>query len=380
MVEEKEHAEIVISGGYLVRVKENTEDNYKDEMLRNNKIEGLLPIHIQDYNERHEYWYGLDGKETLREYYRKKAPDTEEICSLVNEIENMCQRVERYLLEPEDLVLDYEKIYISEHEYFFMYQPGYGRKVREQIEELMSNLMECVDYENRESVSLLYLLHARVRQEMGSSLKELCDRIVGEERSFAEKSTCELQKIMRETTEYHVEKGEEKKKGKEKDFFAKIQGVFQRLVKKALSEDADTVENIPESEMDDEGETRTRALFREPETETVMLQGEGETVMLRNEERIRLEPLEDNREIIYLSRFPFYLGKEKRTDSYCFHEPVISRKHAEIYKEGDEMFIKDCASLNGTSVNGKKLKSHECCKLHAGDILEFAEIGYILTI
>jgi pSer/pThr/pTyr-binding forkhead associated (FHA) protein len=57
-------------------------------------------------------------------------------------------------------------------------------------------------------------------------------------------------------------------------------------------------------------------------------------------------------------------------------EPALSRKHAELWPEGDELVLRDLGSANGTHVNGKEIDE---VKLKDGDILQFHKIRFIVA-
>ena len=49
-----------------------------------------------------------------------------------------------------------------------------------------------------------------------------------------------------------------------------------------------------------------------------------------------------------------FVGRDTTAD-FCIKHPFISRKHAEIKKEGTIWTIRDCGSKNGTFVNGSRI-------------------------
>ena len=57
-------------------------------------------------------------------------------------------------------------------------------------------------------------------------------------------------------------------------------------------------------------------------------------------------------------------------------EPALSRKHAELWPDGDELILRDLGSANGTHVNGKKVEE---VKLKDGDVLQFHKIRFIVA-
>lgn len=56
-------------------------------------------------------------------------------------------------------------------------------------------------------------------------------------------------------------------------------------------------------------------------------------------------------------------------------EPALSRKHAEIEPKGDELYLQDLGSGNGTHVNGEKVSR---AKLKDGDVLQFYKTRFIV--
>ncbi len=78
----------------------------------------------------------------------------------------------------------------------------------------------------------------------------------------------------------------------------------------------------------------------------------------------------------YVHREPIILGREEdnllgRNDinltPYNAKERGVSRRHAQIYYKGGELFIEDLGSSNGTAVNGSLLTKNEPQQLRDGD-------------
>lgn len=72
---------------------------------------------------------------------------------------------------------------------------------------------------------------------------------------------------------------------------------------------------------------------------------------------------------VSLERFPFSLGRVSSAD-LVIPSSQISRLHAEIYKVGDQIRVKDLNSTNGTFRNGKRIQDSP---LYHGDILHLAQ-------
>jgi EAL domain-containing protein (putative c-di-GMP-specific phosphodiesterase class I) len=69
---------------------------------------------------------------------------------------------------------------------------------------------------------------------------------------------------------------------------------------------------------------------------------------------------------------PFRIGRIVGLDLTLPFQSV-SKRHAEIYREGGELMLRDLDSTNGTFVNRKRVKG---APLHEGDILHFAEFEF----
>jgi len=71
------------------------------------------------------------------------------------------------------------------------------------------------------------------------------------------------------------------------------------------------------------------------------------------------------------------IGREECCD-VMVADRQVSRKHARIYQLGDDTFIEDLDSKNGTYVNHKKIEGST--QLHEGDVIQIALIQEFLFI
>lgn len=67
---------------------------------------------------------------------------------------------------------------------------------------------------------------------------------------------------------------------------------------------------------------------------------------------------------------PFSIGRSDERD-LTLENPSVSRRHCTIYLDGDEFFIRDDGSKNGTFLNGSSV-GDEPCSLKNGDELSLA--------
>lgn len=76
---------------------------------------------------------------------------------------------------------------------------------------------------------------------------------------------------------------------------------------------------------------------------------------------------------IDLVKFPFMVGRA-RDCSVVMDHSEISRLHARLTSDHQNIFLEDANSTNGTSVNGHRLEAGEFHRLRAGDVVSFAQI------
>ncbi len=80
---------------------------------------------------------------------------------------------------------------------------------------------------------------------------------------------------------------------------------------------------------------------------------------------------------IYLKDDLTVIGKLETACDAVIPYPTVSRVHGKIRKRGEEYYLTDLNSRNGTSVNGKMLKGDEEYLLQDEDEVDFAQARYI---
>ena len=132
---------------------------------------------------------------------------------------------------------------------------------------------------------------------------------------------------------------------------------------------------------DDRGQMVDRKdLFRQPETipEDEGFSSTRQLLEIKegNRER-RLSPLNKALEEIRLTGFPFVIGKDSRFSDHVIRDERVSRMHLEIDHAGDQYFLTDLNSTNGTTVAGRRLNANERALLSPGDEISLGGVGYV---
>ena len=80
---------------------------------------------------------------------------------------------------------------------------------------------------------------------------------------------------------------------------------------------------------------------------------------------------------IYLEEELTVVGKLEQASDVVLTLPTVSRVHARIRKTGEEYYLADLNSRNGTSVNGRMLAADEEYLLQDEDQVDFAQARYV---
>ncbi len=79
---------------------------------------------------------------------------------------------------------------------------------------------------------------------------------------------------------------------------------------------------------------------------------------------------------ITIGHFPFFIGKFRENVDYCIEKDVISRYHAKVTREGEEYYLTDLNSTNGTYLNSEMLLTYQKKEIKFGDEITFANLRY----
>ncbi len=83
---------------------------------------------------------------------------------------------------------------------------------------------------------------------------------------------------------------------------------------------------------------------------------------------------------VFITKFPFRIGKMEDVADYRIYNNAVSRKHADILKEQGRYYVLDLGSTNGTYLNGKRIQPGVKEQLTDGMLVEFANSRYKIHI
>lgn len=156
-----------------------TED-YQNKMLEENQVEGLLEMHGRGMDDKSCYDYDVSGKVSMKALYEKHTMSGEEIKILLKSILRVVKEVEMYLLNVNCILMDPEYIFYTEEKYYFCYYPPKEKSLWEGFHHLSEYLVKCADYQDKECVQIVFLLHKETMKE-NYSLEQIIKECVKEE-------------------------------------------------------------------------------------------------------------------------------------------------------------------------------------------------------
>lgn len=161
-----------IDGNSLVF--ECDEVDYRLKMLEANKIPGLLPLMIKENDGKKELCYDITSKECFAALTARRTMKVDDIRSFIYCLSRIIISIEAYLLNPEDLLLDKEYIYVQgeDIEPVLCYLPGYEGDFTSKLSMLLQEMLGMVDHNDHDAVVLVYSLYQESLKQ-GYVMKDL---------------------------------------------------------------------------------------------------------------------------------------------------------------------------------------------------------------
>lgn len=141
------------------------EESYMTKMLLGNKISGLVPVICRRNAEEKQYCYEINSLQSLDRLYEKQEIGYEALHKLLAGCVRAFERLEEYLLDGSQLLLQPEYIYLhmDTNEPFFICYPEYSGDVRDSFQKLVDYLLTKIDHTQQQAVWLAYQVYRYTR-------------------------------------------------------------------------------------------------------------------------------------------------------------------------------------------------------------------------
>lgn len=162
---------------YLIIIPEETfYDSYEIRMMASNCIDGLLKFHVKQVDNIRSYYYEITSRQPLMRLLEYQSLGAEELRCLITGIVRTLERMETYLLQEGQILLEPDYIYV-EPENFTVYLcliPGRQGIFPEEMTALLQYLLGKVNHQDKECVVMAYGLYQESLKEnygMGDLLR-----------------------------------------------------------------------------------------------------------------------------------------------------------------------------------------------------------------
>lgn len=179
---------------YLVLEKEALDTaSYQVRILVGNMVPSLLKCRVQGLDGKCLIFYDVTSLQPLSVLYEKKKFRAEDLRLLLAGILGVLEEMSEYLLDPGQLFLVPEYIYVDleKKEIRFCYFPGYNRELPGQLRALAEYLLPRLDHEDKEAVMLGYGVYRRTMEEK-LRLEDIKEELYREEQGRAEEKDSSL--------------------------------------------------------------------------------------------------------------------------------------------------------------------------------------------
>ena len=409
---------------------------FREKMVRNNHIKGLLEFSVNIVDHEKIYEYNTDGMVNLEHVSLHEELSYERIKSMLLGIVDVILGGNKYMLDEKDYIMDPQYIFFDgKGNPYMAYHTGYDHPFCEQLENLSEYLMNRIDYHDQQAVLMVYTVYMRSREE-GFGVNELKKYIEsgGEADNDHEKEKIRplhvqddnIPVIYREpiferagsfetgdtvTEDSFRNSGAVNVSVRNKTrlrilqdykiFIVMILPVILIFIAWKLNllhssegkfDAVKTVavgaiglaggwyicRKLPECKTSEKvtGNTRERISINDNdpgEVTELLFDPTGENVKKQD----GLVLVSDSYPDIKIDTFPFYIGKDEAHMDYCLNATGVSRYHMKVDSIDGEIYIADLNSTNGVYLGGTRVAVNRPVKIQKGDRIKIGLCEYV---
>lgn len=352
-----------LSRNYLIISKEDIwNGDYRIKMLESNRIPGLLSFYSKEVDGEVEFYYEISSRQPLSRILEIRTITEEELRKLFFMIAAVLKRMESYLLEERQILLEAEYIYVSPESFdvSLCCIPGLMGNFPESLRMLLQYLLNKVNYKERAAVAMVYRLYQ-------VSLKE----------NYHIQDLLECMKISRESEqEVLYENGNEVYTDSEYEEEPELKSPVTLWFKNVLSGRKTSKEPVL---------VREDSVYHYEEAEGSGYEEENTICFTEYSQNKYFQVVLKSRFSsvtgdIVIDQFPFVIGKSKSDVNYILDHRGVSRLHLKFERIGNDIIMTDLNSTNGTYVNGVMLNANEERLVLHGDKIVIAGLEFDLYI
>ena len=337
------------------------------------------------------FCYDITGKSSLRDFLDEEGLSVQTVSGVIRKLKKAFDQTDRYLITPENIRLSPDTIFVERYpgdfRLFLAYMPFEDEGGDFGLSSVMRFLTEKPVRGDMRLTELIYSLYDKSLREKDSfdplllvlseyESKESDDTVKEKVRDVLLEEECKEEPKTPEARDYEdlddYEDEDDCPEGEDESFLSKLFSRLKGLISKKEKKTGEKLKGRLKSLFPSEKESPKALDFLYEETDSI----EKPTVLMTGANSqsgylLSYEGSGRNRDYP-LSKDVFRIGSEKGNDA-VLDSPVVSRHHAKIVRQGEDYFIEDLNSKNGTFVNGKMLSYRESVRLKRMDRIIFAD-------
>lgn len=343
--------------------KKPEERKYQYCIMSRGGIKGLLPFSLRYMNGLAYLYYDITSKQNIAQLFGDKCITGEWLKDFMWSLKQIQTELERFLLNEQNILWYPEQIFqdLEKNIFSFLYIPYYEGEGS--FLKLLEFLVENIDYEDEALVECVYKMYEQYEKNGDVYLQE---QIFEDVKRYMQKPAAEV--VPSEESEQLLMNVQEmlwdKAPKEEPDSKTEKKGLLsfwenRRKKDKEIREEYD--------------QSMQRAMLGYAVAEDSIYQQEdyGNTICMeeKKEDVVKIHRLytPEGNLLAQLEVPSLTIGKRKGEVQLCLEDISVSRLHAKIIREGEDVYIEDLNSTNGTYKNGLRLKPYEKRKLEEGD-------------
>lgn len=368
--------------------KRPEDKRYQYCILGRGGIKGLLACSLRYINGEAYLYYDISSRQNVSQLYGNRQITREWMRDFMWSLKKIQQELERFLLDICNVIWYPEQIFqdLENNIFSFLYVPYYEGETS--FIKLVEFWVEHIDYNDEALVNCVYHIYEQVEkngegyllsqifedtaclekareQDVAGNAENIKAEEIAAERSESEKDMNDENKVASQEN-VALYAGKEQKTSDKKGFLGIFDGRKTRN-KKARDDYRQAMQRTMISyaaeESPYEEEEYGRTIFVEEKTEDV-----PQTHKLYTPEGKVLASIE---------RPVLSIGKKKGEVDVVLEDTSVSRIHARITMEKENIYLEDLNSTNGTFKNGLRLQPYEKRRLEEEDEIKCGKVNLV---
>lgn len=417
---------------FMIMPSNEINNDYFFKMICYEEIPNILKVEQRVINNKASYYYDISNKKSIEEMRKLKPFEYEDLLIIILGILDGIEIMGEYLLKEDELIINESLIYIQDKNVYLTYMPGYKGNIKESLIKIIEYLMNNISYKDKQAVLVIYEIYSELKEDFKLSIvREKLNREINvnfdenivynnddyikkvnkipvmEEKivSETEKETFSLNQYIYSVVSVLVaivliyviiKLGLVNNKLNNKINFEKLLllivviCVVLGYINLKIWNKRNRITKIIEKNEYESYEERNQyeyepIIYNKQSLMTESIESihnnydDSETCLLTESSSnygYYIRPYNDESKI-YISKFPFTIGKLGGQVDFFINNNTVSRYHARIEIQDSNIYLTDLNSTNGTKINDKKINAYEKIVLNDNDKLTFSNSEYI---